>query len=78
MIDHRVRRVMTHEQVWQVREAHKTGMLNIAATARQLGVTPRTIRNRLTETEFYPIFETLEHARIRDQFQSSYCNDTAD
>ena len=72
------RRAMTHEQVWIIRDLHSKGTLNIAEKAREYGASPRTIRNRFVETTSYPIFETQQDARIREQFQNSYCVDTAD
>ena len=72
------RRAMTHEQVWIIRDLHSKGTLNIAEKAREYETSPKTIRRRFVETTSYPIFETQRDARIRDQFQTRYCVDTAD
>lgn len=78
MIDYRIRKTMTNEQVWIVRDLHAKGLLNIAKKAREYGVSPPTIRSRLRVTSVYPEFPTQEYAKIRDQLQASYCVDTAD
>lgn len=72
------RRALTHEQVWQIREEKRRGLLNATKWARELGVSVNTVLRRMQITSSYPEFKLQKHARIRDEFQRSYCDDTGD
>jgi hypothetical protein len=79
MADYIVKRVMTHEQVWIVRDEARRGVLNIAQRAREWGIDTRTVRERAKKSDsiYYPAFDTLKEARMMDSL-SKYTLGDAD
>jgi len=68
-----MRRALTHEQVWIVRDEHERGVLNMAKRAREFNTSPPTIRARFkVDEQWYPRFTTIGDARRRDSLQK-YC-----
>ena len=66
----KVKRRLSHAQVWEIREARRRGVLKAAATARAFGVNVSTVTARYEPSELYPLFERKEHAEICDRLQS--------
>lgn len=65
-----LRRALTHEQVWIIRDEYKRGVLNATKRAREWNVSPATVMMRAHKDDpiWYPPFYTLEHAKIVDNW----------